>query len=90
MRACSWQQLRIEEVSPDGDNFITKVSRLFKPLPFDFASELLFTIWMAGGPASHPCEDDIIKSKDDSGGVLQSCHDLQCHLCTLVSNADLQ
>jgi hypothetical protein len=29
---------------------------------------------MAGGPASHPLEDNINESKKDSGGCLHSCH----------------
>jgi hypothetical protein len=51
--------------------FIGKI--WFNPLPYG--------IWsachdVAGGPAGHLCEDDIIESKDDSGGRLHSCHAL--------------
>jgi hypothetical protein len=45
----------------------------FNPLPYGIWSAVHD---MAGGPAGHPCEDDISESKDDSGGRKHSCHAL--------------
>ncbi len=53
-------------------------------------SEVLFTIWQVGQLAISAREDDISESKDDSGGRLHSCHALKYHVCTDLSNADLQ
>jgi hypothetical protein len=47
---------------------------------------LPYSIWsavhdIAGGPAGHPCEDDINESKESFGGRLHSYHALYSLIC---------